>query len=136
MPIAEVAKKSLGEIAYICRQTIRAGTKPEALERWLRWRLANAGRPIAFFEPTGAFNVITNWRDMKLMQIDFSGGLASPSAANGQKVNCVYGYQDSTRPWPLTGSCGIVHDDPRGGIWVTAILPREVWERPDGYKNC
>ncbi|KAG8788417.1 hypothetical protein FRC15_004392 [Serendipita sp. 397] len=135
MRIADVANKSLGEMAYICRQTIRKWTQPESMEGWLRWRFANAGKPMVFFEPTGAFNVVTNWREMKLMHIDFSGGL--PADAAVEKAHCIYGYAGSFAPWPVQNMFGILHDDPRGGIWVSGVLPQSAWERPEGFgKFC
>ncbi|KAG8810791.1 hypothetical protein FRC17_002782 [Serendipita sp. 399] len=134
-PIAEVAKKSLGEIAYLIRQSLRAGTHQDAAEGWVRWTLANFGKPMVFFDSTGKYNVITNWREMKLMDIDFSGGLSSSSSSDskGQKVNCVYGYANSFQPWSVTDSFALFHDDPRGGMWAGGYLPKSVWENPKGF---
>ncbi|KAG8800803.1 hypothetical protein FRC18_007945 [Serendipita sp. 400] len=69
------------------------------------------------------------------MHIDFSGGL--PFNAVAKKVHCVYGYAKSFQPYPLQNIFAILHDDPRGGIWILGVLPQSVWERQEGFgKFC
>jgi hypothetical protein len=107
---------SLGALSYHIRKTVQTQTEKDAVTHWLKWRIANAGRMSLFFEPGGAWNVVTNWRDMKLMEVDFSAAL--PDALAGTKVNCVYLWGVSYQPFPVRNMMGLVADDPRGGIWM------------------
>lgn len=127
LPLSEISRMSLGALALHIRRTVQDQTARPAVERWLRWRLANAGRLALFFEPTGAWNGVTNWRDMKLMDIDFSG-----AAAEGP-VKCVYLWGMSFQPFPVRNFMGLVADDPRGGIWIGGFFSKRVWERADGF---
>ncbi|EJD44092.1 hypothetical protein AURDEDRAFT_114396 [Auricularia subglabra TFB-10046 SS5] len=128
--LSEIPQMSLGALALLVRRTVREQTERPAVERWLRWRLANAGKLTLFFEPTGAWNGVTNWRDMKLMEIDFSGAL--PDGAD-RSVSCLYLWGMSFQPFPVRNFMGLVADDPRGGIWLGGFLSKRVWERPDGF---
>jgi hypothetical protein len=114
LPLSAISTLSLGALAYHIRQTVRSQTEPNAVKNWLRWRIANAGRMTLFFEPTGVWNVVTNWRDMKLMEIDFSGAL--PDGVD-KKINCVYLWGNSYQSFPARNCMGLVADDPSGGIW-------------------
>jgi len=134
LPLSAIHSLSLGALAYCIRTTLRDQTTPDALETWLKWRIKNAGRLSLFFEPNGAWNVITNWRDMKLMDLDFSGAL--PNAQEGKEVKCVYLFGDSFQPFPVRNCMGLVADDPSGGIWVGGYLSsRKVWERDGGFRE-
>jgi hypothetical protein len=152
LPLSAISTLSLGELAYHIRQTVRSQTEPAVVKNWLRWRIANAGRMTLFFEPTGAWNVVTNWRDMKLMEIDFSGALPDGS---DKKINCTYLWGNAFQPFPIRNCMGLVADDPRGGIWMggrftfshdsfhdahqlSLLLPsgffsEKVWLRKDGF---
>jgi hypothetical protein len=130
LPLSAISTISLGALAHHVRQTVRSQTEPDAVRKWLSWRLSNAGRMTLFFEPTGAWNVVTNWRDMKLMEIDFSGAL--PEGAE-KKVKCVYVWGNSFQPFPVRNCMGLVADDPSGGIWMGGFFTKGVWERKDGF---
>ncbi|TFY59195.1 hypothetical protein EVG20_g7884 [Dentipellis fragilis] len=87
---------SLGALALHIRDTVQAQLTPQASETWLRWRLAHKDELKVFFEPWwGRFNVVTNWREMRLMEVDFSGALGprgeGESEGAEEKVKCVYG---------------------------------------------
>lgn len=112
IPLSEISTMSLGSLAYMIRTSLKEQTNQEHIENWLRWRIANAGKLALFFEPSGAWNVVTNWRDMKLMEIDFSGAL--PSEESGKSVKCVYLYGNSFQPFPIRNCLGLVADDPNG----------------------
>ena len=131
IPLSEISKTSLGSLAYMIRKSLEEQTKSEHIENWLRWRIANSGKLCLFFEPAGAWNVVTNWRDMKLMELDFSG--ASPSSEEEKKVNCVYLYGNSFQPFPIRHCLGLTADDPRGGVWMGGFFKKSVWERQDGF---
>jgi hypothetical protein len=132
-PVRDVSSMSLGALALRIRRTLQDQTTPEATEQYLRWRLSpvNYGKMTMFMEPSGLWTVITNWRDMKLMDIDFSAAL--PSETEAKRANCVYlgswGYQ----PFPTRHCFGVTSDDPRGGVWMSGDLATEVWERKDGF---
>ncbi|KZV86526.1 hypothetical protein EXIGLDRAFT_840716 [Exidia glandulosa HHB12029] len=130
LPLSAISSMSLGALALHIRRTVSEQTARPAVEHWLRWRLANAGRLTLFFEPTGAWNGFTNWRDMKLMEIDFSGAL--PDNEEGT-AKCVYLWGMSFQPFPVRNFMGLVADDPRGGIWIGGFLSKRVWEREDGF---
>lgn len=78
---------------------------------------------------------------MKLMDVDFSAAIAQPSgvengkAANGdvEKVRPVYVWGNGIQPIPLRNWVGIWADDPRGGMWVSAFLPKRIWDNRDGF---
>ena len=134
MHLSDIATTSLGELAYMIRKTLQEQSKPEVIENWLRWRIANSGKLALFFEPNGAWNVVTNWRDMKLMDIDFTAGRATKEGEDpGKKITCVYLYGNSFQPFPVRNCMGLVADDPRGGIWMGGFFRKSVWERKDGF---
>jgi hypothetical protein len=134
MPLSEITTTSLGSLAYMIRSSLQEQTKPEVVENWLRWRIANSGRLALFFEPNGAWNVVTNWRDMKLMEINFSGALPTKQGVHPErKVSCVYLYGNSFQPFPVRNCMGLVADDPGGGIWMGGFFKKSVWERKDGF---
>lgn len=132
IPLSDISTMSLGTLAYMIRSSLQEHTKTDHIENWLRWRIANAGRLCLFFEPHGAWNVITNWRDMKLMELDFSGALPD-GAESAKKANCVYIYGNSFQPFPIRNCMGLVTDDPRGGVWMGGFFRKTVWERKDGF---
>jgi hypothetical protein len=132
MSLSAISTMSLGDLAYTIRSSLNEQTKREPVENWLRWRIANAGKLALFFEPTGAWNVVTNWRDMKLMEADFSGAAKEGEGSPGQ-VKCVYVYGNSFQPFPIRNCMGLVADDPRGGIWMGGFFKKSVWERKNGF---
>lgn len=134
MPISSIHELSLGALAYIFRTTIREQTTPSAIETWLKWRIKNAGRLSLFFEPKGgAWNGVTNWRDMELMKLDFSGALPDHS---DKTVKCVYLFGNSFQSFPVRNFLGLVANDPSGGIWMGGFFSTKlVWEREDGFKE-
>jgi len=132
LPISAISSMSLGALAYHVRKTVQTQTEKGAVEHWLRWRIANGGRMTLFFEPSGDWNVVTNWRDMKLMSVDFSGALPD-SAMGDKKVNCLYLWGNSFQPFPVRNMMGLVADDPSGGIWVGGFFSDRVWTRPEGF---
>ncbi|GJJ15413.1 hypothetical protein Clacol_009689 [Clathrus columnatus] len=137
LPISSIHTLSLGSLAYHIRTTLRDQTDQDALETWLTWRIRNAGRMSLFFEPNGgAWNVVTNWRDMKLMYVDFSGALPDDQQQQGKQVKCLYLFGNSFQPFPVRNIMGLVADDPSGGVWMGGFFSsKKVWERADGFKE-
>ncbi|KAA1475639.1 hypothetical protein DENSPDRAFT_842442 [Dentipellis sp. KUC8613] len=165
LPVCSLSRISLGALALRIRDTVRAQLAPEASETWLRWRLAHARDLKLFFGPwRGRYNVVTNWREMRLMEVDFSGALPEGGraadggggggrAADGggegegkagkedgkdgdgeeRKVRCVYAWGDGLQPYVLQHWIGLWADDPRGGMWTSAFMPRWVWRDMRGF---
>lgn len=129
LPLSAISGMSLGALALHIRRAVTAQTAQPAVERWLRWRLAHASRLALFFEPTGAWTGVKNWRDMQLMHVDFSGA----ARADGEAVKCVYLLGLSFQMFPLRNFLSLVADDPRGGVWLAGFLSKRVWERADGF---
>lgn len=102
---------SLGALAYHIRSPVRDQTEPEAIETFLKWRIKHAKRLCLFFRPNGgAWNVFTNWRDMKLMEIDFSGALPdNDGGEEGKKqVKCLYIFAQTFQPLPVRNIMGLL----------------------------
>ena len=118
LPLSAISSMSLGALALHIRKTVRTQTEKDAIEHWLKWRIANRGPTTLFFEPRGTWNVITNWREMKLMDVDFSAALPDPVMGNQKKVNCLHVWCDIFHPFPLGNNMVMVTDDPSGGIWM------------------
>ncbi|KAI0922391.1 hypothetical protein AcV7_005935 [Taiwanofungus camphoratus] len=150
LPVSAISTLPLGQLALHIRRTLDAQTTKPAVERWLRWRLQNAHRRKVFFEPwRGQWDVVTNWRDMELMSVDFSGALPDEGAeqvgesggsdktnepvAQRRKVRCVYMWGTGVQPIPLRNWLGIWANDPSGGVWVSGFLPRRIWQDKRGY---
>lgn len=126
---------SLGALAYHIRTTLRDQTEPEAIETLLKWRIKTAKRLCFFFKPNGgAWNVFTNWRDMKLMEIDFS--VALPDGEEGKQVKCLHIFSNLFKPFSMRQLMVLLADDPKGGIWMGGFFSdKKVWEREDGFKG-
>ncbi|THH19420.1 hypothetical protein EW146_g1767 [Bondarzewia mesenterica] len=137
VPVSAISSLSLGTLALHIRKTITAQTTEEAVETWLRWRLASAGKLRVFFDPWwGRYDVVTNWREMKLMDVDFDGALASKDdhvRSESERVKCVYMWGNGLQPIALRNWIGIWADDPSGGIWTSAFMPRRTWNDKRGY---
>ncbi|KAH9846780.1 hypothetical protein C2E23DRAFT_872203 [Lenzites betulinus] len=128
LPVSAVSEMSLGALALHIRRTLESQTTPVAVETWLRWRLQNTRRKKAFFDPwRGQWDVVTNWREMRLMDVDFSGALPE------LRVRCLYVWGNGIQPIPLRNWIGIWADDPSGGIWMSGFFPRRVWEDKRGF---
>lgn len=137
LPVSSVSHMSLGDLALHIRHTLEAQTTLAAVETWIRWRLQNADRKKLFFDPwTGEWDVVTNWRDMKLMGVDFSSALPDDAlAAGGEQATtkCVYLWGNGIQPIPLRNWIGIWADDPSGGLWTSGFFPRRIWEDVRGF---
>lgn len=140
LPVSAISSMSLGALALHIRQTLEEQTTMPALDKWIRWRLQNAFRKKIFFEPwNGQWDVVTNWRDMKLMNIDFSG--ASPGDAGAFDVDigppkkhlCRYMWGNGIQPISLRNWIGLWADDPSGGVWMSGFFPKRIWEDKRGY---
>jgi hypothetical protein len=131
LPLSALSDLSLGALALLIRRTLEAQTTPTAVDRWLKWHIGTAGSTRIFFEPHGAFYVVTNWRDMGLMRVDFSGAL--PDDSQSGTVKCVYMWGDGIQPIPLRNWIGLWADDTNGGVWTSAFLPKSIWENPAGF---
>lgn len=130
--VSSVARMSLGSLGLHIRRTLQTQMTPTAVDIWLRWRLATADKLRIFFGPWfGQWNVVTNWREMRLIDLDFSGAL--PDTPAGTKVKCVYVWGDGLQPLALRNWIGLWQDDPSGGMWVSAFLPRRIWHNPRGF---
>jgi len=130
LPAQSIPELSLGEVALHIRETVHAQTSRDAVELYIRWRITNSNKPTVFFEPwRGKWNVVTNWREMELMDVDFSGAL--PDTATGN-VKCVYPWVHGI-PEDLRDTIGIWADDPTGGMWCTGFFDKQVWEDKRGF---
>ncbi|EIN12483.1 hypothetical protein PUNSTDRAFT_141174 [Punctularia strigosozonata HHB-11173 SS5] len=132
-PVKEISSMSLGALALLVRRILQEQTSQAATEDYLRWRLSpiNFRKMTMFMEPSGLWNVITNWRNMKLMDVDFTPAL--PSGSEVKSVNCVYLGSGSHMTFPTRHCFGLTADDPRGGVWMSGDLAKEMWERKDGF---
>ena len=114
-----VSKLTLGEVAHLIRTTTQAQTTPEEIRKSLIWRLWSRGKLAVFFPPSAHWFAVTNWRRMKLYEIDF-----------GAKVQKVWGH--GIHPVPMRNSFGQVADDPSGGLWLGGYLSRKEWDKGFG----
>ncbi|KAK7060434.1 hypothetical protein VNI00_001199 [Paramarasmius palmivorus] len=134
LPVSMVSRMSLGSLGLHIRRTIQTQMTPSAVDVWLRWRLATVDKLRIFFSPWfGKWNVVTNWREMKLIGLDFSGALPDASRSAGETVKCVYVWGDGLQPLALRNWIGLWQDDPSGGMWVSAFLPKRIWRNPQGF---
>ncbi|KAI0644089.1 hypothetical protein C8Q79DRAFT_974236 [Trametes meyenii] len=152
LPVSALSKMTLGALALHIRRTLETQTTPGAIETWVRWRLQNAHRKKLFFDPwRGEWDVVTNWREMKLVNTDFSAGLfdepkakavengdGAVVAANGngaakRSVRCLYMWGNGIQPIPLRNWIGIWADDPSGGMWTSGFFPKRIWEDKRGF---
>lgn len=160
LPVSAVSEMSLGALALHIRRTLESQTTPAAVDTWLRWRLQNAERQKVFFDPwRGQWDVVTNWREMRLMDVDFSDALPELSTAGDEDpdcvrsssnavrrdsgaaedrklrrpVRCLYVWGNGIQPIPLRNWIGIWADDPSGGIWISGFFSRRVWEDKRGF---
>ena len=131
LPLSAISDMSLGSLALHIRRTLESQTTPSAVDRWLKWHIGTAGRKRIFFQPNGAFYVVTNWRDMSLMQVDFSGAL--PDRSPYKTGRCVYMWGNGIQPIPLRNWVGLWANDPNGGVWMSAFLPEGIWENRAGF---
>lgn len=131
LPLSAISDMSLGALALHIRRTLESQTTPTAIDRWIKWHIGTAGLTRVFFEPRGAYYVVTNWRDMSLMRADFSGAL--PDDSKPGTVQCVYMWGNGIQPIPLRNWIGLWADDPSGGVWMSAFLPKSIWENRAGF---
>ncbi len=129
LPISSISQMLLGELALHIRSTLKAATEDSEAEKWLRWRLKYGEDHVkVFFDPyRGRWDVVTNWREMNLMSLDFSG-----AGAQG-KARCVYAWGNGLQPYPLKNWIGLWADDASGGIWTSGFLQKKVWEDERGF---
>ncbi|KAI0746367.1 hypothetical protein C8Q80DRAFT_1337354 [Daedaleopsis nitida] len=144
LPVCAISNMSLGALALHIRRTLESQTTPSAIETWVRWRLKNANKTKVFFDPWfGQWDIVTNWREMKLMNVDFSGAVhrsalseTGPKDDGGVKdgrVKCLYMWGNGIQPVSLRNWIGLWADDPSGGVWMSGFLPRRVWEDRRGF---
>lgn len=135
LPLYRTASIPLGQLALRIRQTLVNETTEEARDRWLKWRIKHSGKMMLFFNPLwGAWNIVTNWREMKLMNVDFSGAAqATAKEEETQQIRCLYAWGNGLQPYPLKNWIGLWADDPSGGVWVSGFLQRKVWENKHGF---
>jgi len=69
------------------------------------------------------------------MNIDFTEALPEREAGetSKQRVKCVYLWGNGLQPIPLRNWIGLWADDPSGGIWASAFLPRKIWRKVTGF---
>ncbi|PWN52089.1 hypothetical protein IE53DRAFT_392294 [Violaceomyces palustris] len=114
-----VSGLSLGELAHLIRTTLETQTTPAEIRKSLTWRLWSRGKVAVFFAPTSHWFLVTNWRRMKLYDLDFGG-----------EVMKVWGH--GIHPVPMRNSFGQVADDPSGGLWLGGYLSQKEWEEGFG----
>lgn len=134
LPLSSLSTLSLGALALHVRRTVDTQTTKPALERWLRWRLTNVHRPQICWNPWwGEWQIATNWREMRLLDVDFSGALPDEELkVPGAKVKCKYMWMDGLGP-VLRNWTGLLADDPSGGLWVAGTFSKETWEDKRGF---
>ncbi|KAF8884018.1 hypothetical protein BD779DRAFT_1538381 [Infundibulicybe gibba] len=130
LPLSSIPTISLGALALHIRKTIEVQTTKPAVEKWLRWRLVNEGKLQICFDPwRGKWQITTNWREMDLLKIDYSGGLEKGGPG---EVRCKYLWMDGLGP-VLRNWIGLIADEPDGGLWVAGTFSKQTWEDRRGF---
>lgn len=133
LPVSAISTLSLGALALHIRKTVQAQTTKPAVDRWLRWRLTNVGKLQICWDPWwGKWQIATNWREMKLLNVDFSGALPDVDRKDSKKVKCEYLWVDGFGP-VLRNWIGLLADDPKGGLWMAGTFSKQTWEDKKGF---
>ncbi|KAF8884011.1 hypothetical protein BD779DRAFT_1538339 [Infundibulicybe gibba] len=133
IPLSSMAKLPLGNVALNIRKTVATQSEKPAIERWIRWRLVNEGKIQICFDPwRGAWQIATNWREMNLLNIDFSGALPDGELKQSGKLRSQYLWMDGLGP-VLRNWIGLIADEPSGGMWMAGTFAKKTWEDPRGF---
>ncbi|OAA73991.1 Chloramphenicol acetyltransferase-like domain protein [Cordyceps fumosorosea ARSEF 2679] len=131
-----VAALPLGELALHVREGIRARTTPEGVKRWLNFQLAHgrwrepSGAVVAPCEPGDFVTGITDWRAVRLGEVDFSPARLPGEGAAVVKMSAVDGHmvvKSSRRDFY------ICLGDVEGGVWILGYASREQWRDPRSF---
>ncbi|KAH7092711.1 hypothetical protein BKA62DRAFT_626010 [Auriculariales sp. MPI-PUGE-AT-0066] len=124
--------RPLSALALHIRHALNAFTADLPALRYdmgaLNTRTAN-GRPLLFpCVPGGESLTISNWRSIKMNELDFSGAVVHASDATRARPSFVIGHSQHGAVAPLRG-IGIVCSEDERGVWVKLTLGKRVWER-------
>ncbi|CEL60450.1 Pc21g17770 [Rhizoctonia solani AG-1 IB] len=129
----EVHSKSLGELAYLIRTSVRKQTAPDQLLAQLKWKHDHAGQTQVPFSPGEGMQFTSSWLSFGLGDLSIRKHI-KPGTGNGQVLDVVYDVIGSAR-----NTSAIKFKDVDGGIvcevawgaqrWISGAMAKYALER-------
>ncbi|KAL6826689.1 transferase family domain-containing protein [Trichoderma camerunense] len=125
LTVAQLQTMSLGAVALEVRKTITHLTQ-DVQEPVVDWVLANLNQNPIPRGTDGLSFVVSSWRRIKFLDMEFRGATLNPSGTGGRLAQI--GISSSGHV-PARRVCVVECDDGDGGVWCGMDLPEGDWTR-------
>lgn len=135
----ELRKKSIGELAYAVRLSIKHQATDEQMRAQLRIfrTLGHKKAEPLYGNPDSQLVAYSNWTKFDIFSaVDFSPAVSSVSSlptAGTQAGRPVYMHCVSLGENRFQRDCFVILKDPNGNFWITAFLYPEDWQSLEDY---
>lgn len=138
-PADKARELSLGELALMCRDAITTQTteaQMKAFSALSAASLRSTGVGGMYGDKDMAFKLVSNWLKAKLIdKMDFSPAIvkearaSEPGKKRGHPTYYHSGDAESADGPLLIPLTAVMEIDHRGDLWLSVVLPREVWPK-------
>ncbi|KAM3564608.1 hypothetical protein MY1884_000676 [Beauveria asiatica] len=132
----QVMTLPLGELALHIRNGIKANTSPENIKKWLNFQFHHSlwkspsGELAVPFPPNHVMTGVTDWRAVRLEQVDFTPARLHGNTATAVSVCAIDGHMvvNSSRR-----DFYICLGDVDGGVWILGYASKDQWQDPRSF---
>ncbi|CAE6464432.1 unnamed protein product [Rhizoctonia solani] len=119
---AQVRSKSLGELAYLIRTSVRKQTAPDHLLAQLKWKHDHAGQTQIPFSPGEGMQFASSWLSFGLGHLNLAKHI-KPGTGTGQVLDVIYDIIGTAR-----NTSAIKFKDTDGGIVCETAWGTRRWK--------
>ncbi|KAM0665443.1 hypothetical protein ACQRIU_005704 [Beauveria bassiana] len=132
----KVMSLPLGELALHIRRGIKANTSPENIKKWLNFQFYHglwkspSGELAVPCQPNHFITGVTDWRAVRLGQVDFTPARLDGNTAAAVSVCAIDGHMvvNSSRR-----DFYICLGDVDGGVWILGFASKDQWQDPRSF---